>query len=49
MKCLYRHRREVKTYLQLILNSALEGGVLSATRSGCFTHGKDILIVQQPG
>ena len=49
MKCLYRHRREAKTYLQLILNSALEGGVWSATRSVCLTHGKDITIVQQPG
>ena len=47
---LSKNKEEVEMYLHLIRNPALDGGVWSAPRSGCFTLGKDpVPIAQEAG
>jgi hypothetical protein len=50
MTCVYRHRGQPNMQMLRIRNPALERGAWSASRSGCFTSGKDrVPIVQEAG
>ena len=46
MICLCWHGGEADVHLKLA-TSTLEGGGLSAPRSGCFTSGKDVVPIVQ--